>query len=127
MIMTSTISITGTGLFYIGERPYACDTCGMTFAFKHVLKVQKLVHLGERLYKYNLCAETYNSEKTFDEHIITRESISNQHHTCSEFVSSSTPTSSSSIILHEIQIVVTNNLGNERVGCSVESNNPSQN
>lgn len=74
-----------------------------------------MVHLSERLYKCNMCAETCGYKNTLDEHIKT--------------IGPSSPTreSTSNLEVGEVgsrQVTLTNNL----VDCSLESDNsPPQN
>ena len=83
-----------------------------------------MVHLVERLYKCNLCSQTYSTKKALDEHIkrhalsiMTCESTSTQQHSSSEVMSPSTPASSSSNTLPEFQITLTNNFGDVGNSC----------
>ena len=76
--------------------------CGKTFVHIRVLKLHKLVHLEKRLYKCNLCIETFSSKKGLDEHIKSHEELpirhpitSSQQHTGAEVIPSFQPTPSS--------------------------------
>jgi len=48
-----------------------CDVCGKAFAYNHVLKLHRMVHLSERPYKCNLCAKTHSSKNEFNAHMKT--------------------------------------------------------
>jgi KRAB domain-containing zinc finger protein len=46
-------------MIYIGEKPYECVVCKMTFSSSSTLNVHIKVHTGEKPYSCDVCQKSY--------------------------------------------------------------------
>lgn len=51
------------------DKPFSCDVCGKSFAFKNYLSEHKKVHSEKDKCKCNLCSKTFSSNKVLKRHL----------------------------------------------------------
>lgn len=57
--------------FYIGERPYKCDQCGVTYAHRNTFRKHiKSVHEGVRPHVCTICDKRFTMKAQLNDHLV---------------------------------------------------------